>query len=159
MQSTCGLRARIVLCFLIVVSASLCTAKDGRDFAGFYSVDQANQQDGLVQLKFSLRVYNYSANDIKQAYVALREPGPGLSVRANFHPVKSWRMQRDVKLSAQVVITLALLKVDLTTQPSAPEFQFIIKLVFLVVFSLVAEQSVRSRATELSSCSNSNFAC
>jgi hypothetical protein len=105
MQSTCGIRARIVLCFLIVVSASLCTAKDGRDFAGFYSVDQANQQDGLVQLKFSLRVYNYSANDIKQAYVALREPGPGLSVRANFHPVKSWRMQRDVKLSAQVVIT------------------------------------------------------
>jgi PAS domain S-box-containing protein len=51
-------------------------------------------------------------------------------------------------LSAQVVITLILLKVDLDPQPSAPEFQFIIRLVFLVVFSLVAEQSVRSRDEE-----------
>ncbi|HEY2004713.1 MAG TPA: ATP-binding protein [Candidatus Saccharimonadia bacterium] len=51
-------------------------------------------------------------------------------------------------LSAQVFITLVLLKTDLTPQPSAPEFQFIIKLVFLIVFSLVAEQSVRSRDEE-----------
>jgi len=51
-------------------------------------------------------------------------------------------------LSAQVVITLVLLRTDLTPQPSSPEFQFIIKLIFLIVFSLVAEQSVRSRDEE-----------
>jgi PAS domain S-box-containing protein len=51
-------------------------------------------------------------------------------------------------LSAQVLVTLILLKVDLQAQPNDPEFQFIIKLVFLVVFSLVAEQSVRSRDEE-----------
>jgi PAS domain S-box-containing protein len=51
-------------------------------------------------------------------------------------------------LSAQVLITLILLKVQLTALPNSPEFQFIIKLVFLVVFSLIAEQSVRSRDEE-----------
>ena len=51
-------------------------------------------------------------------------------------------------LSTQVVVTLILLRIDLTPQPSTPEFQFIIKLVFLIVFSLVAEQSVRSRDEE-----------
>jgi PAS domain S-box-containing protein len=51
-------------------------------------------------------------------------------------------------LSAQVLVTLILLKIQLTPLPNAPEFQFIIKLVFLVVFSLIAEQSVRSRDEE-----------
>lgn len=51
-------------------------------------------------------------------------------------------------LSAQVFITLILIRVQLTALPSTPDFQFIIKLVFLIVFSLVAEQSVRSRDEE-----------
>jgi two-component system phosphate regulon sensor histidine kinase PhoR len=51
-------------------------------------------------------------------------------------------------LSAQVFVTLILLKANLDPQPNDPEFQFIIRLVFLIVFSLVAEQSVRSRDEE-----------
>ncbi len=51
-------------------------------------------------------------------------------------------------LSSQVIITLILLKVQLPVAPTAPEFQFIIKLVILIIFSLVAEQSVRSRDEE-----------
>lgn len=51
-------------------------------------------------------------------------------------------------LSAQLAITLFLLHAKLVAEPNAPEYQFIIKLVFLVVFSLVAEQSVRSRDEE-----------
>ncbi|MDF2461645.1 MAG: Multi-sensor signal transduction histidine kinase, partial [Candidatus Saccharibacteria bacterium] len=51
-------------------------------------------------------------------------------------------------LSAQVAISLILLKVDTTALPAAPEFKFIIGLVLLIVFSLVAEQSVRSRDEE-----------
>lgn len=51
-------------------------------------------------------------------------------------------------LTAQVIITLILLNVDLTTQPSDANSQFIIKLVLLIIFSLVAEQSVRSRDEE-----------
>src|SRR6266403_1584725 len=51
-------------------------------------------------------------------------------------------------LSAQVFITLILLKFQSPVLPTAAEYQFIIKLVFLVVFSLIAEQSVRSRDEE-----------
>jgi two-component system, OmpR family, phosphate regulon sensor histidine kinase PhoR len=51
-------------------------------------------------------------------------------------------------LSAQLFLTLVLLNAKLSAQPSDADFQFIIKLVFLVVFSLTAEQSVRSRDEE-----------
>ena len=51
-------------------------------------------------------------------------------------------------LSAQVLVTLSLLQVNNDALPSTPEYQFIIKLIFLIVFSLVAEQSVRSRDEE-----------
>lgn len=51
-------------------------------------------------------------------------------------------------LSTQVLITLILLKVQLTPLPQTAEFQFVIKLVILIIFSLVAEQSVRSRDEE-----------
>jgi len=51
-------------------------------------------------------------------------------------------------LSTQVIITLILLKVQIPSTPITPEFQFIIKLVILIIFSLVAEQSVRSRDEE-----------
>ncbi len=51
-------------------------------------------------------------------------------------------------LSSQVIITLILLKIQFPVAPTAPEFQFIIKLVILIIFSLVAEQSVRSRDEE-----------
>jgi PAS domain S-box-containing protein len=51
-------------------------------------------------------------------------------------------------LSAQVLITLLLLKAPLPAVQSTPEYQFIIKLVILIIFSLIAEQSVRSRDEE-----------
>ena len=51
-------------------------------------------------------------------------------------------------LSSQVVITLILLKINTAALPESPEFQFIVKLVILIIFSLVAEQSVRSRDEE-----------
>jgi signal transduction histidine kinase len=51
-------------------------------------------------------------------------------------------------LSAQVFVSVGLLKVDLNPLPAEADFQFIIRLVLLVIFSLVAEQSVRSRDEE-----------
>lgn len=51
-------------------------------------------------------------------------------------------------LAAQVLITPILMAVKTVPLPAAPEFGFIIKLVFLIVFSLVAEQSVRSHDKE-----------
>lgn len=51
-------------------------------------------------------------------------------------------------LSAQVIITLILLRASISPIPSTAEYQFIIKLILLIIFSLVAEQSVRSRDEE-----------
>jgi signal transduction histidine kinase len=51
-------------------------------------------------------------------------------------------------LASQVFVTVGLMKIELNALPSAPEFQFIIRLILLIVFSLVAEQSVRSRDEE-----------
>jgi PAS domain S-box-containing protein len=51
-------------------------------------------------------------------------------------------------LGSQVIITLILLRFELTALPGTREFQFIIKLIILIIFSLVAEQSVRSRNEE-----------
>jgi two-component system phosphate regulon sensor histidine kinase PhoR len=51
-------------------------------------------------------------------------------------------------LAGQVLITLLLLQVKSPPLPATPEYQLIIKLVFLILFSLVAEQSVRSRDEE-----------
>jgi PAS domain S-box-containing protein len=53
-----------------------------------------------------------------------------------------------LSLSSQVIISLILLKVQSDALPDSPEFKFIIGLVLLIVFSLVAEQSVRSRDEE-----------
>lgn len=51
-------------------------------------------------------------------------------------------------LSVQVIITLVLMRISLEPLPATPEYQFIIKLVLLIIFSLVAEQSVKSRDEE-----------
>jgi PAS domain S-box-containing protein len=51
-------------------------------------------------------------------------------------------------LGAQVVIALALLRVSLAPLPSEPAFHFIIKVASLVLFALVAEQSVRNTRDE-----------
>ena len=51
-------------------------------------------------------------------------------------------------LGTQAIVTVILLNVNLAPIPSTREFQFIIKLILLIVFSLVAEQTVRNRDEE-----------
>jgi PAS domain S-box-containing protein len=53
-----------------------------------------------------------------------------------------------MSLAGQLVVTPMLMTVKNAALPAAPEFQFIVKIIFLIVFSLVAEQSVRSRDEE-----------
>jgi two-component system, OmpR family, phosphate regulon sensor histidine kinase PhoR len=53
-----------------------------------------------------------------------------------------------ISLAAQVVITPLMLTMQGTVLPASPEFQFIIKIIFLILFCLVAERSVRSRDEE-----------
>jgi PAS domain S-box-containing protein len=51
-------------------------------------------------------------------------------------------------LSAQIVLTVLLLQVDLEPLPGTPTQLFTIKIVLLIVFGLIAEQTVRSHDDE-----------
>jgi hypothetical protein len=57
-------------------------AKGGREFAGFYRIVQATNQDGQVEVRISLQVFNYSGADVQDATISLtsslpRPPGAG----------------------------------------------------------------------------------
>jgi len=103
MQSLRSLRTSLIgasLVFLLLTSAS---AKNGRDFAGFYNVTNVVEQGDQMVLTFQLRLFNYSDADLKEAVVTLRasHPAPAL---AQFKAVKVWRNRTEVRLSQQLVI-------------------------------------------------------
>lgn len=100
-------RALKISAFFLVAALSLFPvsglAKDGRDFAGSYSVSNVVEQGDEMVLTFQVHLFNYSDADLKQAVVTLRasHPAPAL---AQFQPVKLWRNRTEVKLAQQVVI-------------------------------------------------------
>jgi len=91
----------LIAALLLLPVAGL--AKDGRDFAGFYSVSNVVEQGDQMVLTLQLHLFNYSDADLKQAVVTLRasQPAPAL---AQFQPVKLWRNRTEVKLAQQVVV-------------------------------------------------------
>jgi len=100
-------RALKISTFLLFAALSLFPilglAKDGRDFAGSYSVSNVVEQGDQMVLTFQVHVFNYSDADLKQAVVTLRASHPGAAL-AQFHPVKLWRNRTEVKLAQQVII-------------------------------------------------------
>jgi hypothetical protein len=46
-------------------------AKGAREFAGFYRILQATKQDAQVEVRISLRVFNYSEADVQDAVISL----------------------------------------------------------------------------------------
>jgi hypothetical protein len=95
-------------------------AKDGRDFAGFYSftevrqqnteqnidqnTEQRNDQNSPVTLTLTVQVFNNSDADIKQASLVLHQSDPGMAVEGAFPAVKVFRNQTDVRLSQEFTI-------------------------------------------------------
>jgi hypothetical protein len=51
-------------------------AKGAREFAGFYKILQATNQDGKVEVRISLHVFNYSEADVQDATISLRSSLP-----------------------------------------------------------------------------------
>jgi hypothetical protein len=51
-------------------------AKGMREFAGFYRILQATNQDGRVEVRISLRVFNYSEADVQDATISLTSSLP-----------------------------------------------------------------------------------
>jgi hypothetical protein len=78
-------RNEIPKCFAIAVALTACVASVGvasvfakgmREFAGSYRILQATNQDGQVEVRISLRVFNYSQADVKGATISLTSSLP-----------------------------------------------------------------------------------
>lgn len=96
-------RAWMVLAALSVLLFSMtASAKNGRDFAGVYSVSNVVDQGNQMLLTLHVRVNNNSEADVKQAVLTLREVGGG--PLGTFQPVKLWRNHGEVRLSQQFVV-------------------------------------------------------
>ena len=104
MRSTTFARAAACLSVIVLLANVTSFARDGRDFAGYYSVGNVTQQGELVQLTLNLQVFNYSAVDVKQAVIKLHESGAGLAVHGAFQPIKLFANNRDVKLRQQFTV-------------------------------------------------------
>src|SRR5579863_332596 len=95
-------RKRELLGLTLVLLTALATfAKDGRDFAGYYSFSGVTQQSNEVKLTLTVQVFNYSDADIKQASVVLHQSDPGMTVQGAFPPVKVFHNQSDLRLSQE----------------------------------------------------------
>ena len=96
------------LSLLVCVSLMICvlavpaSAKNGRDFAGFYSVSNVVEQGDQMVITLRVQVFNNSDADVKQAVLTLRQnPGRALGT---FPSVQLWRNRGEVRLTQQFVV-------------------------------------------------------
>ena len=78
--------------------------KDGRDFAGHYSLANVHDLGSQVEVTLSLRLFNHSGGDLQQAVVTVRPSHPGPEVLGTFAPVELWRSGTDVVVRQQLTI-------------------------------------------------------
>jgi hypothetical protein len=95
--------------FAALFTASVLTsvnavAKDGRDFAGHYSLTNVNDQGSHVELTLALHLFNNSGADLQQAVVTVRPSHAGPDVLGTFAPIKLWRSGRDIVVRQQLTI-------------------------------------------------------
>jgi hypothetical protein len=91
---------------LSILFTGLAGAKDGRDFAGHYSLTDVTEKGGQVELTLTLQLFNYSSADLKQAVVTVRSPHPIPLVLTSFAPIKLWSRGSDVVVSQHLTIPL-----------------------------------------------------
>jgi hypothetical protein len=104
MKLTVFSRAAFAALFAATVLPSVTAAKDGRDFAGHYSLTNVNDQGSRVELTLSLHLVNYSGADLQQAVVTVRPSHAGPGVLGTFAPIKLWRSGRDIVVRQQLTI-------------------------------------------------------
>jgi hypothetical protein len=95
-------RAAVLASLILSLSAYAASGKNGRDFAGFYTVSNVVDQGNQTMLTLRVQLFNQSDADVKQATLTLRE-SPGSEIGA-FQPLKLWRNHGEVRLAQQFVI-------------------------------------------------------
>jgi hypothetical protein len=95
-------QAVLLVSLALVLSAVTASAKNGRDFAGFYSVSNVVDQGDQIFVTLRVQLFNNSDADVTRAVLTLREnPGGPLGT---FQPVKLWRNHGEVRLTQQFMV-------------------------------------------------------
>lgn len=100
-----SLRLTLTIASVLMLSGFPGFAKDGRDFAGFFSLAEATEQGEQVHVTLSLQIFNYSGGDLKDVEVTVQAAHPELGVLGSFDPIPLWRNGHDVILSQQFTIS------------------------------------------------------
>ncbi|MGA2739322.1 MAG: hypothetical protein ABSG65_18015 [Bryobacteraceae bacterium] len=95
----------LALSALSVLFTAPVGAKDGRDFAGHYSLTDVIENGSQVELTLTLQLFNYSGADLNQTVVTVHPAPPVPGVLASFAPIKLWRSGNDVVVSQQLTIS------------------------------------------------------
>jgi len=104
MPSTRSIRVVIAALFAaLLLAGAPAIAKDGRDFAGFYSLSSVAQQGDAVRVTLELQLFNYSGADLRDAVIAVRQ-SPGMADLGSFAPVPLWRDGHDVVVGRQFTV-------------------------------------------------------
>ncbi len=90
---------------ILLFTAIMATAKNGRDFAGVYNVSSAVEQGDQMVVTFRVHLFNNSDADLKGAVVKLHTLDPGLAAPAAFKPVALWRNRTEVRLTQQFTVS------------------------------------------------------
>ena len=99
-------RAGSVAVFASLLLATIAAvAKDGRDFAGFYSLTDVHEQGEQVQVTLGLQIFNYSGADLRQAVVTVRQSHPGIAVLGTSAPIELWRANARVIVKQDVTLS------------------------------------------------------
>ena len=93
----------IVLLSLLGLESTT-TAKNGRDFAGFYNLVNVTDKGAEVEGTLILRLFNYSGSDLKQVAATVRETPPGAGTLASFPRIALWQDGTDVVIQQHIAI-------------------------------------------------------
>ncbi|HZP63507.1 MAG TPA: hypothetical protein VFB28_08850 [Terriglobales bacterium] len=104
MRSTVFVRIAAGMLAIVLLTSLTSFAKDGRDFAGYFSVGDVSTDGDMVHLTLNLQVFNYSAVDVRQAVIKLHESGPGVAVDGAFRPIKLLANNHEIKLRQQLTV-------------------------------------------------------
>jgi hypothetical protein len=80
------------------------SARDGRDFAGYFSLVDAHPQGGRAEVTLRIQLYNHSGSVINDATVAVHQSGAGDDPVLTFAPTHLWQDGKDIILGGTVTV-------------------------------------------------------
>ena len=92
----------IVTLAMLLLAALAASARDGRDFGGFYSLTNAAPDNGQVHVTVMLQIFNYSGEDIAAASVTIMHAPPVDVAFGTYAPIEQWRDGTDVRFAMHI---------------------------------------------------------